>query len=80
MFDQRLGEPAVDVDGQVAGQHLRELGDVVTEDQLAWRRVRPAPSVMSVKNPVSPSTRRDRSATVISSSFLEFTASTSEVR
>ena len=37
-------------------------------------------SVMSVKNPVSASTRRDRSATVISSSFLEFTASTSEVR
>ena len=37
-------------------------------------------SVMSVRNAASASTRRDRSATVISSPFLALTASTSEVR
>jgi len=35
---------------------------------------------MSVRNPVSASTRRDRSATVITSPVLVLTASTSEVR
>jgi hypothetical protein len=76
---QHLGQATVDVDRQVAGQRLRKLGVVVAEHQPAgWCSGQPH-SVMSVRNPVNASTRRDRSATVINSPFFGLTASTSDV-
>ena len=40
---ERVGEPAVSVDGQVARQRLRESGDVAAEQQPSWWGVGPSP-------------------------------------